>query len=59
LPAIGGLAVAARYFVILNAGLFLGLVRLSLGAARPTWATAPRKTLDMESRRLHAKVSAK
>jgi cellulose synthase/poly-beta-1,6-N-acetylglucosamine synthase-like glycosyltransferase len=59
LPAIGGLAVAARYFVILNAGLFVGLVKLSLGAARPTWATAPRKTLDMEGRQLHAKVSAK
>jgi len=59
LPAIGRLAVAARYFVILNAGLLLGLVRLSLGAARPTWATAPRKTLDMESRRLQAKASAK
>ncbi|HEY6199476.1 MAG TPA: glycosyltransferase family 2 protein [Candidatus Binatia bacterium] len=59
LPAVGRLAVAARYFVILNAGLLLGLVRLSLGAARPTWATAPRKALDMEGRRLHAKASAK
>ncbi|HKA31940.1 MAG TPA: glycosyltransferase family 2 protein, partial [Candidatus Binatia bacterium] len=43
LPAVGRLAVAARYFVILNVGLLLGLVRLSLGAARPTWSTAPRK----------------
>jgi cellulose synthase/poly-beta-1,6-N-acetylglucosamine synthase-like glycosyltransferase len=59
LPAVGRLAVAARYFVILNAGLLLGLVRLSLGAARPTWATAPRKTPDMDGRRLHAKASVK
>ncbi len=51
LPAVGKLAVAARYFVILNAGLLLGLLRLSLGAARPTWATAPRKGLQMEGRR--------
>jgi cellulose synthase/poly-beta-1,6-N-acetylglucosamine synthase-like glycosyltransferase len=42
-PAIGRLATAARYFVVLNAGLFCGLLRLVSGAARPTWAAAPRK----------------
>lgn len=44
LPAVGRPAVAAHYFLILNAGLFLGLARLAVGAARPTWATAPRKS---------------
>src|SRR5258706_1559396 len=48
LPAVGRLAAAARYFVVLNAGLFLGLARLAVGAARPTWSTAPRKGFEAE-----------
>ena len=48
LPAVGRLASAARYFVVLNAGLFCGLLRLVSGAARPTWTAAPRKALDVE-----------
>jgi len=47
LPGVGRVASTARYFVVLNAGLFLGLLRLSVGAARPTWSTAPR-TLEGE-----------
>lgn len=42
-PALGLLATAARYFLVLNAGLFLGFARLSFGVARPTWATSPRR----------------
>ena len=48
LPAVGRLATAARYFVVLNAGLFCGLMRLIAGAARPTWGAAPRKALDVD-----------
>lgn len=48
LPAVGRLASAARYFLVLNAGLFCGFLRLVSGAARPTWAAAPRKTIDVE-----------
>lgn len=42
-PLVGDFAAAARYFLILNAGVFLGFARLTMGLARPTWATAPRK----------------
>jgi cellulose synthase/poly-beta-1,6-N-acetylglucosamine synthase-like glycosyltransferase len=48
LPAVGRVASAARYFVVLNAGLFCGLLRLVSGAAQPTWSAAPRKALDAE-----------
>lgn len=42
-PVLGTLASAVHYFLILNAGLFLGFARLTAGLARPTWATTPRK----------------
>jgi cellulose synthase/poly-beta-1,6-N-acetylglucosamine synthase-like glycosyltransferase len=42
-PFVGVLATAAHYFLILNAGLLLGFARLTVGLARPTWATTPRK----------------
>jgi cellulose synthase/poly-beta-1,6-N-acetylglucosamine synthase-like glycosyltransferase len=48
LPAVGRVASAARYFLVLNAGLFCGFLRLVSGAARPTWAAAPRKAVDVE-----------
>ncbi|MBI4526178.1 MAG: glycosyltransferase family 2 protein [Deltaproteobacteria bacterium] len=43
LPVLGFVAFAARYFLVLNAGLFVGFAHLSLGMARPFWATAPRR----------------
>lgn len=42
-PVLGVLSFAARYFLVLNAGLFLGLARLGLGLARPVWETSPRR----------------
>lgn len=36
-PAVGKAAVAARYFVVLNAALAVGSLKFLLGLARPTW----------------------
>jgi cellulose synthase/poly-beta-1,6-N-acetylglucosamine synthase-like glycosyltransferase len=36
-PIIGKLALAARYFVVLNAALALGTLKFLFGVARPTW----------------------
>lgn len=41
-PVVGLAASAARYFTILNAGLWMGSVRFVLGLQRPFWSTAPR-----------------
>ncbi|MBI2358769.1 MAG: glycosyltransferase family 2 protein [Deltaproteobacteria bacterium] len=39
-PILGAAASGARYFLVLNAGLFLGFGRFTLGIARPFWSTA-------------------
>jgi cellulose synthase/poly-beta-1,6-N-acetylglucosamine synthase-like glycosyltransferase len=41
-PAVRIAASAARYFIALNAGLWLGSVRLVLRRQRPFWSTTPR-----------------
>jgi len=41
-PAVRIAASAARYFIALNAGLWLGAVRLVLRLQRPFWSTTPR-----------------
>jgi len=43
LPVLGAAAAGARYFLVLNAALLVGSVRLTLGAARPFWGVAPRR----------------
>jgi cellulose synthase/poly-beta-1,6-N-acetylglucosamine synthase-like glycosyltransferase len=49
IPVVGGVASAARYFVILNAGLLLGFARFAFGFARPFWSRAPRGPVFRES----------
>jgi cellulose synthase/poly-beta-1,6-N-acetylglucosamine synthase-like glycosyltransferase len=41
-PLLGPAASAVLYFILLNAGLGLGFVRLALGLQRPFWSTVPR-----------------
>jgi hypothetical protein len=43
-PLVGKAAVAARYFLVLNAALALGSLKLLLGVAQPTWNRTQRPT---------------
>ncbi len=43
-PGVGAAASGLRYFLVLNAALLLGHLRLARGAARPFWSTTPRHT---------------
>jgi len=43
LPVLGTAAAGARYFLVLNAALLVGSVRLIRGTARPIWGVAPRR----------------
>lgn len=45
---LGLVAAALRYFLVLNAALLLGHVRLACGAARPFWGTTPRQAADAD-----------
>jgi hypothetical protein len=42
-PILGVAASGMRYFVVLNAAIFLGFVHFMLGMARPFWTIAPRR----------------
>jgi cellulose synthase/poly-beta-1,6-N-acetylglucosamine synthase-like glycosyltransferase len=42
-PVFGAVASLAGYFLTVNAALLLGFARFVRGAARPFWATAPRR----------------
>jgi cellulose synthase/poly-beta-1,6-N-acetylglucosamine synthase-like glycosyltransferase len=49
-PLLGAAAAAARYFIVLNAGLGLGFVRFALGLQRPFWSTVPRSDGPLQAR---------
>ncbi len=49
-PGLGPAAAAARYFLILNAALLVGYLRLAGGVARPFWSTTPRQAGAESSR---------